>query len=208
MGVQRPHVRNQLALFFRDELISWAWRRPPSAPGPPSVSGANMSVAELRAKVSINVESILRRLNRIAPQNYVEMLLLRQVGEREPYSTLSAQQNYNTHNKRSQEPVPWEEGGVFTSRLCPEYPWGPPSPSRSCLVGNRATHSLCVGCWLVFLACVCVLGRTMGQNQEAAGSAEGGAGPWSIQEGVVGLVEVAMKPENLCMMDPTWMPWF
>jgi len=51
-------------------------------------------------------------------------------------------------------------------------------------------------------------GWSLQQSQEAAGGAEGSAGPSSIQEGVMGLVEVAMKPENLAMMDPTWMPWF
>lgn len=30
----------------------------------------------------------------------------------------------------------------------------------------------------------------------------------SVQQGVTELVEAALRPKNLCMMDPTWHPWF
>lgn len=32
--------------------------------------------------------------------------------------------------------------------------------------------------------------------------------PQSVQRGVTELVEAALNPKNLCMMDPTWHPWF
>ncbi|KVI08775.1 Armadillo-type fold [Cynara cardunculus var. scolymus] len=32
--------------------------------------------------------------------------------------------------------------------------------------------------------------------------------PQSVQRGVTELVEAALTPRNLCMMDPTWHPWF
>lgn len=32
--------------------------------------------------------------------------------------------------------------------------------------------------------------------------------PQSVQRGVTELVEAALSARNLCMMDPTWHPWF
>lgn len=32
--------------------------------------------------------------------------------------------------------------------------------------------------------------------------------PQSVQRGVAELVEAALAARNLCMMDPTWHPWF
>jgi hypothetical protein len=32
--------------------------------------------------------------------------------------------------------------------------------------------------------------------------------PQSVQRGVTELVEAALSSRNLCMMDPTWHPWF
>lgn len=32
--------------------------------------------------------------------------------------------------------------------------------------------------------------------------------PRSVQRGVSELVDAALLPRNLCMMDPTWHPWF
>ena len=32
--------------------------------------------------------------------------------------------------------------------------------------------------------------------------------PQSVQRGVTELVDAALLPRNLCMMDPTWHPWF
>ena len=32
--------------------------------------------------------------------------------------------------------------------------------------------------------------------------------PQSVQRGVAELVEAALRPKSLCMMDPTWHPWF
>lgn len=32
--------------------------------------------------------------------------------------------------------------------------------------------------------------------------------PQSVQRGVTELVDAALRPKSLCMMDPTWHPWF
>ena len=69
--LQNQHVQHQLAMFFRDELISWSWRRPPGIA--PSASAANgMSSAELKNKVGDNVEEVIKRVRSIAPQCFPE----------------------------------------------------------------------------------------------------------------------------------------
>eukprot|EP00897_Mesotaenium_endlicherianum_P005503 jgi/Mesen1/4981/ME000248S04265 len=109
------HVQHQLAMFFRDDLISWSWRRP--AGQQPMGGGGGLSTAELKQKVSANIDGVMERLNRIAPQSY----------------------------------VPEDDGGE----------------------GNGAPPV-----------------------------------PVSVQKGVIELVEAALRPRNLCLMDPTWHPWF
>jgi transformation/transcription domain-associated protein len=109
-GLQNQYVQHQLAMFFRDELISWSWRR---TPGMPPASGAGgISTAELKAKVAANVDQVMTRIRTIAPQSFAE------------------------EEENSTEP------------------------------------------------------------------------PQSIQRGVTELVEAALRPKSLCMMDPTWHPWF
>lgn len=108
---QSQHLWHHLAMFFRDELISWSWRRPLGVPIAP-VGGGSLNNADLKQKVTTNVEHVINRINSIAPQ-YI-----------------------------SEE----EENGVDP--------------------------------------------------------------PQSMQRGVAELVEAALTPRNLCMMDPTWHPWF
>ncbi|KAK4416821.1 Transformation/transcription domain-associated protein [Sesamum alatum] len=108
---QSQHLWHHLAMFFRDELISWSWRRPLGMPLAPVGSGSLNNV-DLKQKITTNVEHVIGRINGIAPQ-YI-----------------------------SEE----EENGVDP--------------------------------------------------------------PQSVQRGVAELVEAALTPRNLCMMDPTWHPWF
>ncbi|KZV22547.1 transformation/transcription domain-associated protein-like [Dorcoceras hygrometricum] len=93
---QSQHLWHHLAMFFRDELISWSWRRPLGMPLAPVVGGGVLNNVDLKQKVSTNVEH--------------------------------------------------EENGIDP--------------------------------------------------------------PQSMQRGVAELVDAALTPRNLCMMDPTWHPWF
>ncbi|KAL8472429.1 hypothetical protein ACS0TY_029584 [Phlomoides rotata] len=108
---QSQHLWHHLAMFFRDELISWSWRRPLGAPLT-AVGGGGLNNTDLKQKVTTNVEHVIARINSIAPQ-YI-----------------------------SEE----DENGVDP--------------------------------------------------------------PQAVQRGVAELVEAALTPRNLCMMDPTWHPWF
>lgn len=105
------HMQHQLAMFFRDELLSWSWRRPPGVPVAPA-AGGGIGSAELKQRVTSNVEQVMTRIRNIAPQSFPE-----------------------------------------------EDENGPESLQ-------------------------------------------------SVQQGVTELVEAALRPKNLCMMDPTWHPWF
>ncbi|GAB2282828.1 hypothetical protein Dimus_017364 [Dionaea muscipula] len=105
---QSQHLRYHLAMFFRDELLSWSWRRPIGIPIPP----LGLNPAEFKLKVTANVDHAISRLNAIAPQSFSEE----------------------------------EENAVDP--------------------------------------------------------------PQSVQRGVTELVEAALSPRNLCVMDSTWHPWF
>ncbi|XP_075655312.1 uncharacterized protein LOC142625565 isoform X3 [Castanea sativa] len=109
---QSQHLWHQLAMFFRDELLSWSWRRPLGMPLAPIAGGSSMNPIEFKQKVTTNVEHVIGRINGIAPQYISE------------------------EEENTMEP------------------------------------------------------------------------PQSVQRGVTELVEAALTPRNLCMMDPTWHPWF
>ncbi|KAM1426046.1 hypothetical protein TB2_017954 [Malus domestica] len=110
---QSQHLWHQLAMFFRDELLSWSWRRPSlGMPMAPFAGGGNMNPIDFKQKVIANVEHVIGRINIIAPQYFSEE----------------------------------EDNGMEP--------------------------------------------------------------PQSVQRGVTELVEAALTPRNLCMMDPTWHPWF
>ncbi|KAJ3683868.1 hypothetical protein LUZ60_014095 [Juncus effusus] len=106
---QNQHIWHHLAMFFRDELLSWSWRRPL---GIPSVPVPVLNPLDFEQKVTTNVDHVVTRIKDIAPQ------------------FLSDEEENAT------EP------------------------------------------------------------------------PQSVQRGVTELVEAALSPRNLCMMDPTWHPWF
>ncbi|MCI02516.1 transformation/transcription domain-associated protein-like, partial [Trifolium medium] len=97
-------------MFFRDELLSWSWRRPLGMPMAPMAAGGTMSPVDFKQKVITNVEHVVARVKGIAPQNFSD-----------------------------------EEENVMEP-------------------------------------------------------------PQSVQRGVTELVEAALNPRNLCMMDPTWHP--
>ncbi|MQL91496.1 hypothetical protein Taro_024111 [Colocasia esculenta] len=108
---QSQHIWYQLGMFFRDELLSWSWRRPLGIPSATLAAGG-MNPLDLEQKVTMNVEHVISRVKGIAPQNFSE-----------------------------------EEDNTTDP-------------------------------------------------------------PQSVQRGVTDLVEAALAPRNLCMMDPTWHPWF
>ncbi|GLT44576.1 hypothetical protein SLA2020_184620 [Shorea laevis] len=109
---QSQHLWYQLAMFFRDELLSWSWRRPLGMPPAPVAGGGGLNSADFKHKVTANVDNVIERISGIAPQFFSE-----------------------------------EEESMSDP-------------------------------------------------------------PQSVQRGVNELVESALTPRNLCMMDPTWHPWF
>ncbi|XXG86133.1 hypothetical protein AAC387_Pa11g1088 [Persea americana] len=106
---QTQHIWHQLAMFFRDELLSWSWRRPLGMPSAPAAGG--ISPLDFEQKVTMNVEHVISRVKGIAPL-------------------------YSDKEENTTDP------------------------------------------------------------------------PQSVQKGVNDLVDAALSPRNLCMMDPTWHPWF
>lgn len=55
-------------MFFRDELLSWSWRRPIGVPLAPMSGGGSMNPVDLKHQVTTNVEHVIGRINGIAPQ--------------------------------------------------------------------------------------------------------------------------------------------
>lgn len=55
-------------MFFRDELLSWSWRRPLGMPLAPVVGAGSLNPVDFRQKVATNVENVIGRINGIAPQ--------------------------------------------------------------------------------------------------------------------------------------------
>lgn len=109
---QSQHLWYQLAMFFRDELLSWSWRRPLGVSMAPLAAGGSLNPTDFKQKVTTNVDNVIGRIGGISPQCFSEE----------------------------------EENAVEP--------------------------------------------------------------PQSVQRGVSELVEASLNPRNLCMMDPTWHPWF
>ncbi|CAM8985650.1 unnamed protein product [Rhodiola kirilowii] len=108
---QSQHLWHHLAMFFRDELLSWSWKRPGMPMG--SIAGnGGLNPTDFKNKITTNVESVVGRITVLSPQYHSE-----------------------------------EEDNTMEL-------------------------------------------------------------PQSVQRGVTDLVETALTPRNLCMMDPTWHPWF
>lgn len=55
-------------MFFRDELLSWSWRRPLGINLGPVVGGSTLNPTDFRQKITTNVEHVIDRINSIAPQ--------------------------------------------------------------------------------------------------------------------------------------------
>ncbi|PKA60897.1 Serine/threonine-protein kinase ATR [Apostasia shenzhenica] len=108
---QNQHIWYQLAMFFRDELLSWSWRRPLGLTAAPVAAGG-INQMDFEQKVTTNVENVIDRIKGMAPQ-------------------FSSEEDENTTDP-----------------------------------------------------------------------------PQSVQKGVTDLIEAALNPKNLCMMDSTWHPWF
>lgn len=71
---QTPHIWHQLALFFRDELLSWSWRRPLGVPSPQVATGG-INPMDFEQKVTTNVDNVIGRIKGIAPQYFSEEVL-------------------------------------------------------------------------------------------------------------------------------------
>lgn len=108
---QSQHIWHHLAMFFRDELLSWSWRRPLGIPSVPVAAGM-INPLDFQQKVVNNVEHVINRIKSISPHYLAD------------------------EEENTTEP------------------------------------------------------------------------PQSVQRGVTDLVEAALSSRNLCMMDPTWHPWF
>eukprot|EP00958_Prasinococcus_capsulatus_P028070 scaffold6247_cov416-Prasinococcus_capsulatus_cf.AAC.16 len=52
-------------MFFRDELLSWSWRRQPH-----SMNAMPPSIVELKKKVDGNVQEVMHRAHAVAPEPY------------------------------------------------------------------------------------------------------------------------------------------
>jgi transformation/transcription domain-associated protein len=108
---QSQHIWHHLAMFFRDELLSWSWRRPLGIPSVPVAAGM-INPLDFQQKVINNVDHVINRIKSISPHYLAD------------------------EEEDTTEP------------------------------------------------------------------------PQSVQRGVTDLVEAALSSRNLCMMDPTWHPWF
>ncbi|XVE87428.1 hypothetical protein DITRI_Ditri18aG0116500 [Diplodiscus trichospermus] len=69
---QTQHLWYQLAMFFRDELLSWSWRRPLGMPLAPAAGGGSLNPVDFKHKVITNVENVIGRISGIAPQCFSE----------------------------------------------------------------------------------------------------------------------------------------
>lgn len=58
-------------MFFRDELLSWSWRRPLGTP-PATVAAGGVNQLDFEQKVATNVENVVSRIKSIAPQCFPE----------------------------------------------------------------------------------------------------------------------------------------
>ncbi|KAL6010355.1 hypothetical protein ACLOJK_000786 [Asimina triloba] len=68
---QSQHLWYQLAMFFRDELLSWSWRRPLGMPSAPVTAGG-INPLDFEQKVTTNVDQVINRIKGIAPQFFSE----------------------------------------------------------------------------------------------------------------------------------------
>ncbi|KAJ0977309.1 hypothetical protein J5N97_012783 [Dioscorea zingiberensis] len=68
---QTHHIWHQLAMFFRDELLSWSWRRPLGMPSS-TIAASGIGQLDFEQKVTTNVEHVIGRIKGISPQYFTE----------------------------------------------------------------------------------------------------------------------------------------
>ncbi|KAF2290850.1 hypothetical protein GH714_015810 [Hevea brasiliensis] len=155
---QSQHLWHQLAMFFRDELLSWSLRRPLGMPLVPA-GGGNMNAVDFKNKVTSNVDRVI---NRAPSDNPVMEQLAADI----------------------QTVILW-----FLFLL---YGLSGISGQFNVLLSNILASKL-----VIFETLSCIQEETTVDPQQ------------SVQRGVTELVEAALTPRNLRMMDPTWrQPWF
>lgn len=59
-------------MFFRDELLSWSWRRPLGMPIGSVPGGGSLNPTDFKNKITSNVEQVIGRISGIAPQSLSE----------------------------------------------------------------------------------------------------------------------------------------
>ena len=62
-------------MFFRDELLSWSWRRPLGMPSS-TVAAGGIGQMDFEQKVTTNVDHVICRIKGIAPQSFTEEVSL------------------------------------------------------------------------------------------------------------------------------------
>jgi hypothetical protein len=68
---QSQHIWHHLAMFFRDELLSWSWRRPLGIPSVPVAAGM-INPSDFQQKVVNNVDHVINRIKSISPHYLAE----------------------------------------------------------------------------------------------------------------------------------------
>lgn len=71
MFQQSQHIWHHLAMFFRDELLSWSWRRPLGIPSVPVAAGM-INPSDFQQKVVNNVDHVVNRIKSISPHYLAE----------------------------------------------------------------------------------------------------------------------------------------
>lgn len=59
-------------MFFRDELLSWSYKRSSGVPPESSSGGGSLNQLDLKNKVVSNVEHTIGRINGMAPKSFFE----------------------------------------------------------------------------------------------------------------------------------------
>ncbi|CAA6673494.1 unnamed protein product [Spirodela intermedia] len=63
---QSNHIWYQLGMFFRDELLSWSWRRPLGMPSAAALPAGGINPLDFQQKVTINVDNVISRVKSIS----------------------------------------------------------------------------------------------------------------------------------------------
>lgn len=123
---QSQHLWHHLAMFFRDELLSWSWRRPLGMPLAPVVGGGNMNPVDFKQKITTNVDHVIDRINGIAPQYVCEEVSLMKICREYHISSIQIMSTAYMHAKET---------------FCGFYVWGNKIPN-SLLLQSNCIHDL------------------------------------------------------------------